>query len=136
MKSILICTVFSIFSFGTFANNVVIKDPVNVSVSPLIKIDISINCGGVLIHIIGDLEFDVSGHTIFNGTISVGGQVFPIHYNGSVAKSMGKYENQYDKSSVEKEYLEFVEMVMSNLYLPIDYEKVSFSLPGAEPGIK
>ena len=136
MKSILICTVFSILSFGTFAGTNAVADPVHISVAPLTKINITINCGGVLIHILGDLDFDGSGNTIFNGTISVGGVVFPVHYNGSMAKSMGKYEYQYDKSSIEKENLEFVEMVMSNLYLPIDFEKVSFSLPGAEPGIK
>ena len=132
MKSILICTVFSIFSFGAFASTGAVADPMHVCVSPLIKIDVTINCGGILIHILGDLNFDASGNTTFDGTITVGPHSYSVHYNGSTAKSMGKYEYQYDKSSVEKENLEFVEMIMSNLYIPIDYEKMSLSLPDGE----
>lgn len=133
MKSILICTLFSIISFGTFAGtNNAVADPVNVSVAPLDKIDITIVSGGIKIHILGDFTFDGSGNIVFNGTISVGPHIFTVHYSGSVRKSMGKYENGYDRSGVEKEYLEFVDMIMSNLYLQVDNEKTALEIPDSE----
>ena len=129
MKSILICTVFSILSFGTFAATNAIADPVRISISPLTKIDITVGSGPIKIHIIGEFSFSGSGYCTFDGTISVGGISYPVHYAGYVKRSMGKFQNSYDASNVDKENLEFVDMIMSNLYLPIDQEKVTLDIP-------